>query len=180
MCCAITKRLSVQSCLSLDCSYDICVAARCRIRLPNYERQLQREREAREARQLDREIRAQERHLHAESKKKEAAELLKHQQFDKGAQQSHHRASESPSSSSTTSVTNKSTGRASIERAASTADGRARSASVDKDKLATTSDQSAAATTTTEFIHKVCVRAYLYVFSFITLARQYLVLQASN
>lgn len=109
----------------------------------------QREREAREARQLDREIRAQERHYQAETKKKEAAELHKQHQLDKAHSTAH--SSQPPiqkglsterSASSTPPpppVTR--SPRDSIERA--TTDGKLRLPSIDKDKLGTTSGQCA-------------------------------------
>lgn len=116
----------------------------------------QREREAREARQLDREIRAQERHYQAETKKKEAAELHKQHQLEKAHSTAH--SSQPPpiqkglsterSTSSTPPpppVTH--SPRDSTER--STTDGKLRLPSIDKDKLGTTSGQCCSTTSTT-------------------------------
>lgn len=76
---------------------------------------LQRERDAREARQLDREIRAQERHYQAESKKqKEAAELLhKHNQDKIQSHQIHTQLSQTQKGTTTTSTSSNRTSSAS-------------------------------------------------------------------
>lgn len=98
----------------------------------------QREREAREARQLDREIRAQERHLQAESKKKEAAELHKQHQADKQShvhtEPSQIQKGTSSERTSTASTPPTRSPRESIERVI-IADGKSRHSSIDKDKL---------------------------------------------
>lgn len=118
----------------------------------------QREREAREARQLDREIRAQERHYQAETKKKEAAELHKQHHIDKtsqvhqtphSSQQPIQKSLSTERGTSSTPPPNR-TPRDSLER--TTTDGKLRLPSIDKDKLGTTSAQYSTTPTTSEAI----------------------------
>lgn len=101
---------------------------------------MQKEREAREARQLDREIRAQERHFAAETKKKEAAELHKLHQAEKLSQihtqlsQTQVGTSSERTSTASTSTPPTKSPRDSIERAV-IVDGKLRLPSIDKDKI---------------------------------------------